>query len=207
LSRPADLPPVGEVAAVKSTPVMQKVALPIQKIVQKAAPVVQKTISVAPSPPAALETNDLFAGVGLGLAPFVIIPTILFSTLKGLIKPAKPLPIPVKAKVTKGAYIKSFAEGRKEGLKEFFSGSGAENDLTQKTLKLSGAGFGSAVLLSAVLLSTSGSVKEVAKKAVSPSPTVKTAAPKVQANQAQAPEALKAEKALATAAAEKTGIE
>jgi hypothetical protein len=72
----------------------------------------------------------------------------------------KPLPVPVKAPVTKGAYIKSFTEGRKEGLKEFFSGSGPENDLAQKTLKLSGAGFGSAVLLSAVLLTTSGSVKE-----------------------------------------------
>jgi hypothetical protein len=206
---------------------MQKVALPVQKIVQKAAPVVQKTVSVVPSSSAGfiapIGTNDFFAGVGLGLAPFVIIPAILFSTLKGLIKPAKPLPVPVKAAVTKGAYIKSFTEGSKEGLKEFFSGAGSENDLAQKTLKLSGAGFGSAVLLSAVLFTTSGSVKEVAK--VSPTPTVKIVQPpKVKADEAlklqvpkvQVPnlvtdEALKvadkAEKALATAAAEKTGIE
>lgn len=212
LSRPADLAPVGVTNTVKLAPVMQKAA----PAVQKAAPVVQKAISVAPSSPATLGTNDIAAGLGLGFAPFVIIPAILFSSLKSLIKPAKPLPVPVAAKVTKGAYIKSFAEGSKEGLKEFFSGGNTpENELAQKTLKLSGAGFGSAVLLSAILLTTSGGVKEVAKKSVSPAPIVKSVqAPKVQANlvaddalKKAAVEKASAEKAIVTAAAEKTGLE
>jgi hypothetical protein len=192
-------------AAVKAAPVVQKAA----PVVQKMAPVVKQVVSVAPTaPPSALSGLDLAEGLGIGLVPYLLIPALIFSSVKGLVKPSKPLPKASKPAVTAGAYTKPLNVGAKEGLNEFLSGKEtADNQLTKKGIKLSAAGFGSAIVLSAVLVGTSGQeVKEAPKKAVAPAAIVKTVAPPKAAVVA-APKVdeakIAAEKALVEAANEK----
>ena len=144
-----------------------------------AAPVVQQVIAVSPSPPAtAMSGGEFAAGLGLGLAPYLLIPVLALNSVKGLIKPAKPLPVPVAPTTTVGAYTKSLQDGLNEGIKELFSEQNADTDLTKKGIKLSAAGFASAIALTAVLFLTSGKEEsKVVAKPVAPSAVVKIAAP------------------------------
>ena len=137
-------------------------AVTATKVVQKAspvAPVTQKVVSVAPTAPpsavGALSTPEALAGVGLGLAPYLLLPGLLL----GGIKKAKPLPVedvkPAKAQV----YDAPLAEGAKQGISELLSGAKTEElELSRKGLTLSAAGFAaSAVLFGALLLGGGGS--------------------------------------------------
>ena len=152
----------------------------VQKIV--AAPVaaaqsVQKVISVPPvAPSTALSGGEFSIGLGLGLLPYLLLPVLALNAAKGLFKPPKPLPVPVEPTTTVGAYTKSLQEGLNEGIKELFSEQTADTDLTKKGIKLSAAGFGSAIVLTAVLLATTNAKEEskvIAKKPVVPAAIVK----------------------------------
>ena len=152
----------------------------VQKIV--AAPVaaaqsVQKVISVPPvAPSTALSGGEFSIGLGLGLLPYLLLPVLALNAAKGLFKPPKPLPVPVEPTTTVGAYTKSLQEGLNEGIKELFSEQTADTDLTKKGIKLSAAGFGSAIVLTAVLFATTNAKEEskvIAKKPVVPAAIVK----------------------------------
>ena len=192
-------------------------AAPVAPVVVKAAPVAQTVVSVSPSASASgLSGLDVAAGFGLGATPYLLIPALIFSSLKGLVKPAKPLPVAPIPAVTAGAYTKSLGAGLNEGIKELLSGrETADNELTKKGIKLSAAGFGSAIALSAVLVATTGSeVKEV-KKVTTPTAVVKTvtapkaavvAAPKVVAPPAPKVIAAPTPKAIITPVAPKVDV-
>jgi hypothetical protein len=160
----------------------------VQKIVAApvtAAPAVQKVISVPPvAPSTALSGGEFSIGLGLGLLPYLLLPVLALNAAKGLLKPPKPLPVPVEPTTTVGAYTKSLQEGLNEGIKELFSEQTADTDLTKKGIKLSAAGFGSAIVLTAVLFATSNAKEEskvIAKKPVVPAAIVKIVTPPVVA--------------------------
>jgi hypothetical protein len=76
--------------AIKAAPVKvaaPKVAAPVAKVATSAAPVASKIQPVAE--PSALSGGDLAAGVGLGLAPYVVLPALLLASLKPSKKVAK----------------------------------------------------------------------------------------------------------------------
>ncbi|KAJ1429874.1 hypothetical protein B484DRAFT_56177, partial [Ochromonadaceae sp. CCMP2298] len=128
-----------------------------------AAPVAVK--SVEPSAPAGSEVVPL--GVGLGLAPYLLIPLLAFPALKGLLKPPKPLPVVVKKVPKVAPYSKSLAEGLKEGLADLQSGKSTPDlDLTRKSIKLSLGGFGIAAVLAGALVATSPGPKTITPPAV-----------------------------------------
>ena len=150
-----------------------------------AAQAVQKIISVPPvAPSTALSGGEFSIGLGLGLLPYLLLPVLALNAVKGLLKPPKPLPVPVEPTTTVGAYTKSLQEGINEGIKELFSEQTADTDLTKKGIKLSAAGFGSAIVLTAVLFATSNAKEEskvIAKKPVVPAAIVKIVTPPIAA--------------------------
>ena len=144
--------------------------------------VVIQVISVPPPSElaTALSGGEFAVGLGLGLLPYLLIPVIALSAIKGLIKAPKPLPVPIEPTTTVGAYTKSLREGLNEGIKELFSEQTADTELTKKGIKLSAAGFGTAIALTAVLFATSSAKEEskvVAKKPVAPAAIVKVVTP------------------------------
>ncbi len=97
---------------------------------------------------------EVFEGIGLGTLPFILVPVVLFNSVKGLIpkpQPAAskaPAAAPVKAKVQ--TYTKSLAEGAKEGYAELASGkSTPELDDTRRAYKIVGASFAVAIATAA----------------------------------------------------------
>lgn len=173
-----------------TAPVVNKVE-PVKVV---AAPVekVQKVIEVPSTPPTtALSAPEAFLGIGLGLAPYLAIPFILFNAVKGLLKKPKPLPVVEVQKPKVVPYTKSLGEGLKEGIDELLSGKSTEDlDLTRKGIKLSVGGFSVAALFTGLLLVLNGGnteTKEVPKAtpsvaqtkapAPAPVPVVKAPAP------------------------------
>ena len=149
--------------------------------IQVAPAVVIQVISVPPSEPAtALSGGEFAIGLGVGFLPYLLIPVVALSAVKGLIKAPKPLPVPVEPTTTVGAYTKSLREGLNEGIKELFSEQTADTELTKKGIKLSAAGFGVAIALTAVLFATTSAKEEskvIAKKPVAPAAIVKVVTP------------------------------
>eukprot|EP01040_Poterioochromonas_malhamensis_P007542 gene7541-8143_t len=111
---------------------------------------------------------EVFEGIGLGTLPFILVPVVLFNSVKGLLpkpQPAAskaPAAAPVKAKVQ--TYTKSLAEGAKEGYAELASGkSTPELDDTRRAYKIVGASFAVAIATAAFsLLFNGGNNNEVA---------------------------------------------
>lgn len=160
--------------AVKSAAVTKQQA-PAEKKQQQQ---IQSTQKVAPPPPPApvvkqeqkqvqqvaasqvvssenkITSLEVFEGIGLGTLPFILVPVVLFNSVKGLIpkpQPAAskaPAAAPVKAKVQ--TYTKSLAEGAKEGYAELASGkSTPELDDTRRAYKIVGASFAVAIATAA----------------------------------------------------------
>ena len=172
----ADAPAAVTVTAVAAP--VTTVAAPIATV---EAPVVKQVILVDPTTPASgLSGLEFAAGVGLGVAPYALIPVLALSAVKGLIKPPKPLPVVIEPTTTAGAYTKSLKEGLNEGIRELFSDKTADTELTKKGIKLSAGGFAVAIALSAVLYATTSATeaaKVVTKKPAAPAAIVKVVAP------------------------------
>ena len=175
---PAPAKVVAPAAPVKVAPVPAKtvetvkVVAPVQKV--------EKIIEVPSTPPpsAVASSTDVILGIGLGLAPYIAIPIILFNSLKGLLKKPKPLPVvePPKPKVP--PYAKSLGEGLKEGIEELLSGkSTPELDLTRKGIKLSVGGFSVAALFTGLLLVLNGGNSEQKPVAPTSAPPAAKVAP------------------------------
>ena len=167
-----------DTAAVQATSAV--VATPAVVAAPVAAPVVKQVIAVDPSPPMELSVPEVAAGLGLGLAPYLLIPVLLLNAAKGLIKPAKPLPVPVEPTTTVGAYTKSLQEGLNEGIKELFSENTADTELTKKGIKLSAAGFATSIAFAGILFYTNSvteASKVITKKPVAPAVIAKVVAP------------------------------
>lgn len=120
----------------------------------KSAPVAQKVVSVAPTAPdGPLSSTDALTGVGLGLAPFLLLPGLL---LQG-IKKAKPLPVEAPPAPKTSVFDAPLLDGAKEGIAELFSGAKTEElELSRKGLALSAAGFATAAALTAALVIGAG---------------------------------------------------
>jgi hypothetical protein len=168
-------------ASSPATPEQPVAVIEIVAPIQAVPTVVTQVISVPPSEPAsALSGGEFAVGLGLGLVPYLLIPVIALSAVKGLIKAPKPLPVPVEPTTTVGAYTKSLREGLNEGIKELFSEQTADTELTKKGIKLSAGGFGVAIALTAVLFATTSAKEEskvIAKKPVAPAAIVKVITP------------------------------
>jgi hypothetical protein len=168
-------------ASSPATPEQPVAVIEIVAPIQAVPTVVTQVISVPPSEPAsALSGGEFAVGLGLGLVPYLLIPVLALSALKGLIKAPKPLPVPVEPTTTVGAYTKSLREGLNEGIKELFSEQTADTELTKKGIKLSAGGFGVAIALTAVLFATTSAKEEskvIAKKPVAPAAIVKVITP------------------------------
>jgi hypothetical protein len=149
-------------------------ALTIVVPVKEVAKEVKTIISVDPSVP--LSVPEVIVGVGLGIAPFLILPVLAFNAAKSLVKPPRPLPVPVEPTTTVGAYTKSLGEGLSEGFKELFTESNADTDLTKKGIFLSLGGFTLSAIFGGVLFITSQK-SEVVKKPITPAAIVKVVPP------------------------------
>jgi hypothetical protein len=157
-----------------------EVVAPIQTVPIVVAQVISVSPSEPPSALSALSGGEFAVGLGLGLVPYLLIPVIALSAVKGLIKAPKPLPVPVEPTTTVGAYTKSLQEGLNEGIRELFSEQTADTELTKKGIKLSAGGFGVAIALTAVLFATTSAKEEskvIAKKPVAPAAIVKVITP------------------------------
>jgi hypothetical protein len=140
---------------VKVVAPVQSVAAPsIPTFKSKNAPVAQKVVSVAPTAPdGPLSSTDALVGVGLGLAPFLLLPGLL---LKGINK-AKPLPVEAPSTPKVSVFDAPLLEGAKEGIAELFSGAKTEElELSRKGLALSAAGFATAAAFTAALFAGAG---------------------------------------------------
>lgn len=177
-----------ESAPVKAAaPVVVKKAEPV-KVVAPVAPKVQKIIEVpaTPAPSAIASSTDVFLGVGLGLAPYLAIPIVLFNAAKSLFKKPKPLPVVETPKPKVSPYSKSLGEGLKEGFDELLSGKSTPDlELTRKGIKLSVGGFTVAAVFTGVLLALNGGEK-TETKVVAPAPVKVAPAPKPAASPAPA---------------------
>ena len=160
----------------------------------EAVPAAKQIIAASVEQASSLSGGEFVIGLGLGLVPYLLIPVLALSAVKGLVKPARPLPVPVEPTTTVGAYTKSLREGLNEGVKELFSVQNAETDLTKKGIKLSAAGFGSAIVLTAVLFATTKAAEEskVVSKPITPAAIVKIVAPAAPAAAIVAPTAVPA---------------
>jgi len=171
-------PETATAPVVKKAEPIKAVAVPVEKV--------QKVIEVpSTTPTTALSAPEAFLGIGLGLAPYIAIPFILFNAVKGLLKKPKPLPVVEVQKPKVVPYSKSLGEGLKEGVDELLSGKSTEDlELTRKGIKLSIGGFSVAALFTGLLLVLNGGnteTKEVPKatpsvvqtKAPAPVPVVK----------------------------------
>lgn len=77
------------------------VATPIKTVIQQVVPTVASTVSTTE-----LSGIEVAGGIALGLAPYLLIPVLLLSAVKGLVKPPKPLPVQVdRTTVGKRGYI------------------------------------------------------------------------------------------------------
>lgn len=165
---------------VKATaPVVVKKAEPV-KVVAPVAPKVEKIIQVPATPPpsAVASSTDVILGIGLGLAPYLAIPIILFNAAKNLFKKPKPLPVVEVPKPKVSPYSKSLGEGLKEGFDELFSGKSTPDlELTRKGIKLSIGGFTVAALFTGVLFTLNGGEKSETKVAA-PAPVKVAPTPK-----------------------------
>lgn len=146
--------PVKAAAPVKVVPPAPKKAEPVA-----AAPVKVVTPSYTPSATTELSGGEVAAGVGLGLAPYLLIPVVLASGVKGLLKK------PAKTKkevlgmdaIAKGGlrrnpaegdavlprskqFDKPLSEGAKEGIAELLSGNADQG--SKNGLKLIAGSFG-----------------------------------------------------------------
>eukprot|EP01039_Chlorochromonas_danica_P000511 gene511-550_t len=122
------------------------------KVASTKTETVTKT-TVAPPTATAASAGDFIAGIGLGLAPFVLIPVVAFNFAKKLVSQAKPLPGAVEAgKAPKvKPYSKSLKEGAKEGIEELLSTkSTTELNLSRKGAKIAIGSFTLAALLTGV---------------------------------------------------------
>jgi hypothetical protein len=137
-----------------------------------------KKLSKSLPPPAIASSTDVFLGIGLGLAPYLAIPIILFNAAKGLFKQPKPLPVVETPQPKVSPYSKSLGEGLKEGFDELLSGKSTPDlELTRKGIKLSVGGFTVAALFTGVLLALNGGEK-TETKVVAPAPVKVAPAPK-----------------------------
>jgi len=145
-------------AAIKSS----TAAAPVKEAVPSKPAVVAtppSVIAVPPTPASSLPSFEFIAGLGLGLAPYIVVPVLAFNALKGLVKEPKPLPV-VEVKPPKvNPYSKPIAEGLKEGVEELISGK-----QSRRGILFSLAGFGSAAVLAGALIATAP-VPEVPKVA------------------------------------------
>ena len=167
-------------ASVKTTaPVVVKKAEPV-KVVAPVAQKVEKIIEVPSTPPpsAVASSIDVVLGFGLGLAPYLAIPIILFNSAKSLFKKPKPLPVVEAPKPKVSPYSKSLGEGLKEGFDELLSGKSTPDlELTRKGIKLSIGGFAVAALFTGVLVTLNGGEKSETK-VVAPAPVKVAPTPK-----------------------------
>ena len=132
--------------------------------VSKSAPVAQKVVSSSPvAPEGSLSSSDALVGVGLGLAPFLLLPGLL---LKGINKP-KPLPVEAPSAPKVSVFDAPLLDGAKQGIAELLSGAKTEElELSRKGLALSAAGFATAAAFTAALFATSGQSPEKGPAAV-----------------------------------------
>ena len=151
--------PAPKVAAVVSKPAPAKVVTPAKvftpakvaspvkaaspakvaaEIKKEAAPVFTKSVP-PPSASSGLSTGEALAGVALGLTPFLLVPVIALSAVKGLVSPPKPIATPEPPKTKVPVYTKPLNEGAKEGIEELLSDKVTPDlELTRRGIKLSG---------------------------------------------------------------------
>merc|ERR1711988_797759 len=104
---------------------------------------VKAVVSVPPTPaPGALSGSDYALGVGLGVAPLIVIPALIISAITSGIKKPKPLPTPPPPKVK--PFDKPLSESASEGIADLFSGN--VDDVTKTNINLIIGGFGVAAL-------------------------------------------------------------
>jgi hypothetical protein len=160
----------GEIIGGESKADAVTIFVPVKEVAKE----VKTIISVDPSVP--LSVPEVIVGVGLGIAPFLILPVLAFNAAKGLVKPPRPLPVPAEPTTTVGAYTKSLGEGLSEGFKELFTENNADTDLTKKGIFLSLGGFTLSAIFGGVLFITSQK-PEVVKKPITPAAIVKVVPP------------------------------
>lgn len=103
---------------------------------------------------------EVFGGVALGLAPFIIIPAVAYSAFKSKLQKPKPFPSeavnpPTPPRVPR--YTKSLKEGMNEGIEELRSGkSTPEVNLIRKGIKINLAGLGAAAVVGVALFLNQG---------------------------------------------------
>jgi hypothetical protein len=158
------------------------IVVPVKEVAKE----VKTIISVDPTPSVPLSTPELIGGIGLGIAPFLILPVLAFNAAKGLIEPPRPLPVPAERIDTVGAYTKSLGDGLSEGFKELFEENNADTDLTKKGILLSLGGFTFSAVFGGILFLTSQK-PEVVKKPITPAAIVKVVPPAAVAPAVVAP--------------------
>ena len=157
------------------------VAVPVKEAVPTKPAVVASpppVIAIPPTSASSLPSFEFIAGLGLGLAPYIVVPVLAFNALKGLVKEPKPLPV-VEVKPPKvNPYSKPIAEGLKEGVEELISGK-----QSRRGILFSLAGFGSAAVLAGALIATAPApeVPKVAQTVTSTAPVKAAPASKVPA--------------------------
>jgi len=157
------------------------VAVPVKEAVPTKPAVVASpppVIAVPPTSASSLPSFEFIAGLGLGLAPYIVVPVLAFNALKGLVKEPKPLPV-VEVKPPKvNPYSKPIAEGLKEGVEELISGK-----QSRRGILFSLAGFGSAAVLAGALIATAPApeVPKVAQTVTSTAPVKAAPASKAPA--------------------------
>lgn len=121
----------------------------------KAAPVKPQALKVVSTQPS-LSGGEYAAGIGLGLAPFLLIPVVLFNAAKKLVVAPKPLPETPVVQPKVATYTKPIGDGAKEGFSELLSNKQDEElQLTRKGVKLVIGSLAVAGGLTAALFATS----------------------------------------------------
>ena len=184
LAKPVVAAPAKPVVAAKTKDAAiasSSVVVPVKEAVPTKPAVVASpppVIAIPPTSASSLPSFEFIAGLGLGLAPYIVVPVLAFNALKGLVKEPKPLPV-VEVKPPKvNPYSKPIAEGLKEGVEELISGK-----QSRRGILFSLAGFGSAAVLAGALIATAPApeVPKVAQTVTSTAPVKAAPASKVPA--------------------------
>ena len=170
--KPVAAPKPVAIPAVKPVVAAKPVAAPAAKPVAAVKPVA--SVAVQQSSSSGISGAETAAGIALGVAPYLLIPALLLSSAKNLIKKPKPLPVPAAAKSKVAPYSKPLGAGVKEGLDELLSGKKTEDlELTRKGLKFAVGGFALGGVFLALL--SLGGAKPEAVKEVKATPAAKVA--------------------------------
>lgn len=150
----------------------------VQGKTQTATTTAVKVVVAQPAQPSdSLSTVEYLQGIGLGAAPFLIIPVLLFNAFSGTIKKvggilqktsnkpdsvtkvsAKVAAEPVKpVKKVVETYNKPLLEGAKEGINDLVSGKvSADLQETRRALKYAGGAFAASIVFGGLLLTVGG---------------------------------------------------